>query len=155
MNYTDPIGFAQFDNAEELIKIATLAMNNNSFKPRKGMTFCNKGVNYIEQAGGNYDYDSLLANNIMSKLRDPKYATEITAKEAVEYAKNGTTVIAGISEDGHGHVAIVSPRPMANNKEWGDMPYVFNIGKINGELTINQVFRKTNKPKYYLRNEDM
>ena len=154
-NWRDPSGLAQFENAIELRKFAEAAMSNKQFVPRNGQTFCNRGVNYIEQAGDNYDYKNLLANDIVKKLDNPKYATQITPEQAINYAKNGTTVIAGVIENTHGHVAIVSPTDPTTQKGWGTLPYLFNIGKTNGEIPVNEVFRKDNKPKYYIRNEDM
>ena len=153
INYTDPSGLAVFENAEELTNAGNTAI---TLYPKVGkQTYCSHGVRYIERTGGNNDYSGMRANDIINMLSNPQYGTQISAEEAVAYAKKGVTVIAGIQDQPSGHVAIVAPADLTKNKKWGSMPSVFNVGKVNGVMPINESFRLNNRPKYYIRNEDM
>ena len=87
-------------------------------------------VNQVEQAGGNNDFVGLNANAIIRKLKDPRYATQISKEKAISYTKKGTTVIVGLEGKPKGHVVEVTPDDMVDSKtSWGMVPLIFNVGK--------------------------
>jgi RHS repeat-associated protein len=154
----DPDGRAVFESAEELMKVGREIVEKPSLQPKNGVTWCNKGVGLIEERGGNTDYQGsvegqfLLANQIVSKLQDPKYATTVTEQQAVEYAKQGVTVIAGAE----GHVAIVAPKEMVASGMWKrKVPVLFNVGATNAIQGTNYSFNVADQPTYYVRNKDL
>jgi len=154
-NFFDPLGDAKYSSADELMKVGRDTTNMKEFQPRNGTTYCNMGVNHIESVGGNDDYNGLTANQIVKKLQYKNYAREITPEEAVAYAKKGVTVIAGVTEKGHGHVAIVAPMKMERSGSWGrNVPYVFNVGADNGVMKASDAFSSRNKPRFYVRIQD-
>jgi hypothetical protein len=156
IKYFDSDGNAVFENSEKLNDAGKEAVGNKAFQPSKGITYCNQGVDFVEEKGGNSDYKGLTANQIIEKLKNTKYATEITAEQAVDYAREGITVIAGLKEKKHGHVAIVAPLDMKKSTTWGkNVPSVFNVGKKNAIMRMSGAFRKKDQPNYYVRNTDL
>jgi len=159
----DPDGYAVFDSADDLMAAGKAVVADPSVQASGSTTWCNKGVGLIEERGGNTDYQGTVpgqymkANKIVAKLQDPKYATVVSAEQAVAYAKQGATVIAGIIEKGgHGHVAIVAPKDMVSSGSWGGkVPVVFNVGSKNFIKGVNWAFSKNNQPNYYIRNADL
>ncbi len=95
---------------------------------------------------------------IAQNFSDPNFATPISAAQAVAYAKQGVTIVAARSEAGHGHVAIVAPMDMVPGGG-GEVPMLFNVGSTKGMGTIRASLAfgtyATNKPTYYIRNDDL
>jgi hypothetical protein len=118
------------------------------------------GVALIAQKGGNFDYKGLSASQIIVKLENKEYATEITDVDAAEYANKGAVVIAGAKGVGSPHVAVVAPTPLdqlGSSAAWmktGTVPQVFNVGRSVGLIYANRGFLKNDPPKYYIRNID-
>ncbi|MBE0433803.1 hypothetical protein IBX73_10125 [candidate division WOR-3 bacterium] len=150
---------AQTCYSKEVDLIAETRDNRESLKIGKDAL----GVALIAEKGGNFDYKGLTANQIIVKLENKEYATEITDVNAAEYANKGAVVIAGAKEAvGSGHVAVVAPTPLeqlGTSGAWGitktgTVPKVFNVGRSVGLIYANYGFLRNDPPKYYIRNID-
>ncbi|HYC58147.1 MAG TPA: RHS repeat-associated core domain-containing protein [Thermoanaerobaculia bacterium] len=159
INFTDRTGRAVFENAERLKAAGDDVISRPNLQPSRDaqgavtQTYCNFGVREILQEGGDHTVDGMTARQMTEFLSDPKNATELSYGEAVEYAKEGATVI--MAEPGH--VAVVSPQEMAKaGKKWDgkEVPFVFNVGQENGTKRLNWAFSAKKKPKAYILNKD-
>lgn len=158
INLFDPTGRAVFANAQQLSKAGEEVISRDNLKPvelanGKLQTYCNFGVREILQEGGDHTLDGKTAAQMTEFLSDPANATKLTYEEAVEYAKQGATVI--MAEPGH--VAVVAPKDMkAAGEKWDkkEVPFVFNVGKKNEVLQLNKAFNAKNKPEAYILNKD-
>jgi hypothetical protein len=167
----DPDGNAVFENAQKLTEAGNTVLADPSVQPgaNGGATWCNRGVGLIEAAGGNTtSYGNgqpnqyLRANEMVTKLQDPKFATSVTPKQAVDYAKQGATVVAGWKNPSgeSGHVAIVAPKDMGFSGSLGKkVPYVFNVGSTAtmgvGLTSATFGISDDKQPNFYIRNEDL
>jgi hypothetical protein len=162
VKFTDPDGNAVFATGKELLAEGTAVTKLKNLQPVKDSegklvtSYCNFGVDKIEQkGGGTNDYHGKSANEIIKKLKDETYATKITPEQAVEYAKQGATVIAGKAETGHGHVADVSPEDMVAGGG-GMVPKLMNVGSTNGVMKASDAWNyKKGKPDFYITNTDL
>jgi hypothetical protein len=161
--YIDPEGRQVFETQQELLKIGQEILEDPLLQPASGQTWCSKSVDLIAEKGDNLDYRGLTANQIVVKMENKEYATEITDVNAAEYASEGAVVIAGAKEEvGSGHVAVVAPTPLdklGKSEAWGitktgTVPKVFNVGSRVGLIYANFGFLRNNPPKYYIRNID-
>jgi hypothetical protein len=107
LTYIDPEGRQVFENQGVLLKIGRKILEDPLLQPISGKMWCNKAVDLIAEKGGNLDYRGLTANQIIIKLENKEYATEITDVNAAEYANKGAVVIAGAKRVGSPHVAVV------------------------------------------------
>ena len=164
----DPDGNAVFENAQKLMEAGNAVLSDPSVQPGANgcATWCNRGVGLIEGRGGNAtSYGNgqpgqyQRANEMIATLKDKNVATTVSAEQAVGYAKQGATVIAGAeTTSGSGHVAIVAPVDMKPSGSLGrDVPSVFNVGKAGstGMNLVSKAFPKDNQPNYYIRNDDL
>ncbi len=123
LRYIDPDGRQVFESQERLSEIGKETLEDPSLQPASTQTWCNVAVDRIAEMGGNLDYNNLTANQIIVKLEDKEYATEITDVNAAEYANKGAVVIAGAKEAVTGHVAVVAPTQLGQlgtSEAWKD-----------------------------------
>jgi RHS repeat-associated protein len=92
--FIDPDGRGIFPSQEELRKAWQQVTSSSQYQQSSdGQTYCNFGTQAIMKAAGD---ETLLgrANDMGQKLRDTEFATPLTQQEALDYAKQGVTVIA-------------------------------------------------------------
>lgn len=123
-----------------------LAQKGQRWEPRfDGMnwtTFCNEATNYVcrkmsydgfTKPGTADPWDATLANEMVKQMSGGPDWKEIEAGEAQDFANKGALVVAGmVSDNGHGHVAIVRPGCAEWSGSWQALsPKVLNVGKEN------------------------
>ncbi len=160
IRFIDPDGMGVFPTKEQLRAAAEKVVGDSKYErnPTTKQTYCNQGVQAIMKASGDESVKGR-ANNMGAQLRDPKFATEVTQQQALDYANQGVTVIASFVSDGKsepGHVAIVAPGENLtySNSRKGDVVNVFNVGVKNGEMTLAQAFG-TREVGMYVLNSDL
>src|SRR5665213_1442996 len=57
-----------------------------------------------------------MANDIVDEIQQLPWSTTLDGVEAGQQAEAGLFVIAGLKEDPHGHVVVVTPGPLAHDK---------------------------------------
>ena len=144
LRFIDPDGMGIFDTKEDLKKAGEKTVNNQTLKKdANGNTYCNIGAQQIMEASGDNSLTGK-ANEMGMRLRDPKYATSITQKQAQEYANKGVTVVASYISNSKkpDHVAIVAPgdKMAYSEQRKENVVNVYNVGENNGEMALSEAF---------------
>ena len=117
-------------------------------------TYCNIALKRVSKAMGcNVFPVESMANEICDIMDNNTLFLKSSAKEAWEYANNGSLAIAARKYLPHGHVACVFPtQAMFYSGSWGnEVPYVANVGRENRVCPVSQAFPvKEGEPAYYL-----
>ncbi len=156
IKFIDPDGEGVFPNVEALRQAGESVINNPQYCPTK-YTYCNKGAQAINALSGDNSVRGL-ANDMGAFLRNPQNATALSQSEALEYANMGAVVFASYISYGSepGHIAVVAPAeslsysPSRNES----VVSVFNIGRINKEMTLSKAFG-TRPVGLFILNEDL
>lgn len=156
IKFVDPDGRGVFPNAEALRQAGESVVNNPQYWPTK-YTYCNKGAQAINALTGDNSVQGL-ANEMGAFLRNPQNATALSQSEALEYANMGVVVFASYISNGSepGHIAVVAPTeslsysPSRNES----VVSVFNIGRINKEMTLTKAFG-TRPVDLFILNDDL
>jgi len=114
-----------------LLDAIHLAFNHPEYAPAVGVTHCNQYVNEVCTTYGFKDLDGKVANEICDLLATHPQWVEISLERCQELANEGTLIIAGIKEEGHGHVNIICPGKPKTSGRWGVVPSCANVGKEN------------------------
>lgn len=116
---------------------------------RDGKTFCNFFVQRVANDLGCRELDNRTANQIYDYVSAATFWIKISAKMALDKAKEGFLVIACCKGDPHGHAAVVYPSMLVFSGKWGAyVPQVANVGKKNGVMGANFAFE--DPPHYFL-----
>jgi len=163
IRFIDPDGMETtgvYPTVEDLKKAGQKLVNDKSLlkNQKTKQTFCNVGTMRMLAGAGDKSLKGR-ANDMGKQLRDPKFATPVTQKQAQEYANKGVTVVASYvsgSADEPGHVAVVAPGDKltysSSRKE--DVVNVYNVGGHNGEMTLAKAFG-TLEVGLYVTNADL
>jgi hypothetical protein len=127
-------------------------INIPAFQPLPdGTTYCNYAVDLIcfmlEYPG----FGGLTANQIYSKCKERH--RQGSAEEAAQWADEyGYIAIAShFNQSGHGHCAVIYPKKMEISGSYGrPVPFIANVGHINGILKVSQCFKLEDEPHYFL-----
>lgn len=124
-------GVANMKDWLSLLDAIHTAYSHPEYAPSEGVTHCNQFVNEVCTILGFREFDGKVANEIVDLLNQhPKWSV-IEMERCQELANGGSLVIAGIKEEVHGHVNIISPGKVKSSGRWGDVPSCANIGKDN------------------------
>ncbi len=122
-------------------------------QPGEGVTYCNIA---LQRTGKFYNYpyfDGLVADEIATKAIADQFPVleKITGDVATDYAMKGGFCFAAHVYPDHGHVAVISPQPMAFSPSWNKrVPVVANVGFDNAFLPASQAFPVSlGEPSYY------
>lgn len=114
----------------KLLGACCRVFNNSKYRPRGGLTFCNQAVNEISTIMGWHDFEGMLANEIMAKVKKDIGWRKVNSCEAQIYANCGELVIAGQRMDPQGHVVVIFPGFDSRSGKWKkEVPLCVNIGK--------------------------
>lgn len=143
--------------AEQLRSILEEVIHDPKFQPRDGTTFCNLAVQKVCNAFDIYDFDGMIANEMIDALEKNmlKGWRPCGGEKASEHALIGGLAIAGKRGGDHGHVAVVWPGSMDYSPNYGKMvPMLANVGEKNGIISMSWAFAsKRGEPGYWKYQE--
>jgi len=127
--------------------VCDAALNDPSFKPKKGTTYCNLAVDWIADQMGCTEFDGLMADEIYQTMltnKSGKWA-KVDASDATIWALSNGLAIAGLPSqrlgEAHGHVCVIYAVSMEPSSSLGhDVPMVANVGKSVGVMRSSQAF---------------
>lgn len=134
ISITVPIEWTGYTNMKDSLKLLDaihLAYSRPEYAPSPGVTHCNQFVNEVCQYLGFRDLDGKLANEIVDMLELHPQWSRIELERCQDLANGGSLVIAGLKEQGHGHVNIICPGKLKMSGHWADVPSCANVGKEN------------------------
>src|SRR4051794_9555355 len=86
-----------------------------------------------------------MANDIVDQIQGPSWMSLANGVDAARQS-GLSLVVAGLKAEGHGHVVIVVPGPLAHDRypsaDWGD---IFSVGEKNA--TINWAWNQEDRDK--------
>lgn len=125
-------GYIKVKDSLKLLDAIHLAYNHPEYAPSPGVTHCNQFVNEVCAYLGFRDLDGKMANEIVDLLETHPEWSKMELERCQDLANGGSLIIAGIKEEGHGHVNVICPgKPKMSGKWGGDVPSCANVGKEN------------------------
>lgn len=118
----------------------------------KLVTKCNLACQKVCKMYGYTLFNGMTANEMASALQiGCRNWKLVSAEYAAAHAMNGGLAVAAKQYTGHGHIAIVAPRPCEMSGSWNkQVPIVANVGKTNGYMKVSQAFPVSDRePDYF------
>ena len=112
-----------------LLDAIHLPLCRPEYQPKEGVTHCNQYINEVCQAFGWKGFEGLLANQIVDLMASNDAWSEVSMDKCQFLSNQGTLIVAGIKEEGHGHVCVVVPGKEKTSGRWGQVPSIANVGK--------------------------
>lgn len=120
-------------NSKEVMDLCLDGINNPSYEPRDGRTFCNLFTSSVAIALGYRKFVGLLANDMIAHMDLSTSWKGIKMEKASKDAMD-SFIIAGKVANKHGHVCVVLPGKTVYSKNWDKKcPIVASIGKKDKE----------------------
>lgn len=117
-------------------------------------TFCNRAVIRAAQRYGCYALDGLSANAITAILPITSGWQLTSQDRATQHAQRGGLAVAAKSYVGHGHVAVIAPRPMELSGSWRHtVPMVANVGRPPNRIKKTSEAFTGDEPEYFIYGE--
>jgi hypothetical protein len=103
-----------------------------NYPPEEGKTFCNFAVQYVCHLLGYTGFDSMMASEMVKKMRVAKEWEKVPSDKVQELVNAGHFVIAGQEGDPHGHVVVCRPGLSAFSQKWNGsfVPKCMNVGEV-------------------------
>ncbi len=164
--FIDKNGEGVFPTVNDFIIALNEGLSNPAVQPTSEYTYCNRYATMILNKANDYtfgQYEDLKydANEIVRKLKNPSLASTLSQKEALWYAGEGATVIAGYYSENTkiepGHLGIVAPeislKPSRSQNK--DVVSVYNQGDEDHKLvgTLGETFG-AREVGLYILNDD-
>ena len=134
-------------SVDTLRQACARALDNPSFQPANGETFCNLAVTSVAEAMGCEEFSGLMADQIYAKMEANASGKweKVVGPVASQDASEGNFVVAAMSStqlgETHGHVATCYPQAAGFSGSLNKyVPVVANIGKSVGVMKSSEAF---------------
>jgi len=158
VNFSDPFGLCKDANGNDLppeqcrqMLVGAQDAAIEQYQPTATTTYCNQATHSVAEAMNvplgplsDANGNAVLANTMAKRMAATGSGyKEVSAEVAQELADQGEFVIV----TGPGHVATVRPNNVAGENPTGRGPVIANVGRTNGVLRLNYVFRAGDRPE--------